>query len=166
MRWSIVVPACLFVTTVVAAGADVRVFGPSQQAPPVLRTGVDLVTIDVQVALAKGATLRELTAADFEISIGGRKRPASSVTRLHDDAGTIVRDRARGSEGSTPECVFGFHRQADRTTVHYLVGVERIDSDRKDVKDVRVKAADKAIEVQQYLWRSPVPRRASLPHVK
>jgi len=139
--------------------------GPSLQAPPVLRAGVELVIIDVQVVPARGATLPELTASDFEISIAGRKRPAASVTRLHDDAGTIVRDS--GVQGSsTSDCVFGFRRSTDRTTAHYLVGVERIDSDRKEVKDVRVKLVGKTVAVQQYIWRSPVSRRVSLPDAR
>jgi hypothetical protein len=40
----------------------------------------------VQVAPVKDAPLRDLTAADFDGGIAGRKRLAASATLLHDDA--------------------------------------------------------------------------------
>ena len=46
--------------------------GTGQQSPPVLRSSVDLVTIDVQVTAAKDAPLRQFAAtADVYVEIAG-----------------------------------------------------------------------------------------------
>ena len=155
-RWSIVVPACAFLTTLAAASPAGGHLVEAQQ-PPAFRAGVDLVTIDVQITPAKDAPIRELTAADFEISISGQKRPAASATRLHFDDGTVTRDPIASA---LPDCAFGFHRTTNRTTVHYVVGVEASDADRKDLDHLRVSMIDKAFVAQRYVWRSPVPRSA------
>ena len=127
-----------------------------------------MVTIDVQVAPAKDAPLRDLTTADFDVGIAGRKRLAVSATLLHYDEGAVTRSpRIPPSEaGTSPACVFGFHRKTDRPTAHYLVGVERSDADEKEVKQVRVNMVDKVFAVQGYVWRSPVKRRASPPDAR
>jgi hypothetical protein len=52
----------------------------SAQQAPALRASVDLVTIDVQVTPARDSPLRQLAAADFDITISGQKRPAASAT--------------------------------------------------------------------------------------
>jgi len=162
-RCPTLVPACAFVTIVAVAAAGGHPVGASRQLPPVVRGQVDLVTIDVQVSPAKNATMRELTPADFDIRISGRKRQAASATFLHYDEGTVTgNSTARGTGGSSPECVFGFHRKGDRTTAHYLVGVDRTDTDRQEVKDVRINMLDKAFVVQQITWRSPIHRSVSL----
>lgn len=80
-----------------------------------LRTGVDMVTIDVQVAAVKNAEMRELTAADFDITISGRRRKAASASFMHYDQGTVIRSPAAAPSS---ECVFGFHRKEDRKTAH------------------------------------------------
>jgi hypothetical protein len=128
----------------------------------VLRTGVDLVTIDVQVAAVKDAEKRELTAADFDITISGRRRKAASASFMHYDQGTVIRNpAAAGANGPSPECVFGFHRKEDRKTAHYLIGVDRTDADQARVKDVRVRIVDKSLAVLWYVWRSPIHQSAS-----
>jgi hypothetical protein len=152
----------LFPTLVGICGAGGHLLIASQQSPPVLRTGVDVVTIDVQVTSKQGATVRELTAADFSIKISGRTRDATSVAFLHYDEGTVTRDSAaQGAGAASPECVFGFHRTQDRRTAHYLIGVARTDADTKAVKEVRVSIADKTVVVQRHVWRSPIRRSAS-----
>ena len=137
--------------------------GASQQSPPALRTGVDLVTIDVQVILVKGTTIRELTAADFEVAVDGHRRKTASATFMHYDEGTATPRSTMLSAGrAVPDCVFGFHRTEDRKTAHYVLGVDRTDADQKAVKGVRVSIADKALSVQMYSWRSPIRRNDSL----
>jgi hypothetical protein len=131
----------------------------SQQLPPVFQAGVDLVMIDVQVTPAKDAPMPELTVADFDVSVSGRKRPTASATFLHYDEGSVTRDAI--APGNLSGCAFGFHRRTDRTTAHYLVGVEGIAADRKDVKQVRVNMVDKGFVVPQLLWRTPARRGAS-----
>jgi hypothetical protein len=135
--WLVVVPATALVTAVAA-----------QQPTPTFHAGVELVTIDVQIAPTKDAPMRGMTAADFEIIISGRQRPAGSVTLLHFDEGKVAR--------RSPECVFGFHRKNDPTTAHYLISVERTAADQKEVKQVKVTTVDKGFAVQSYAWRSPV----------
>jgi hypothetical protein len=157
--WPTVALARAFVTMVAVAAAGGHLVGASQQVPPMVQGQVDLVTIDVQVSPAKDATMRQLTAADFDIRISGRKRQAASATLLHYDEGTVARNSTAGGTGdSSPECVFGFHRTRDRTTAHYLVGVDRTDADRQEVKDLRINMVDKAFAVQQLVWRSPIHR--------
>jgi hypothetical protein len=168
LRCSGVVAVCVLVNTVAATSSDGRLVAGFQQPPAALRSGINLVTIDVQIAPVKDAPLRDLTAADFDIGIAGRKRLTASATLLHYDEGTVTRDpRIPPSDaGTSPACVFGFHRKTDRPTAHDLVGVERNDADRKEVKQVRVNMVDKAFAVQGYVWRSPVKRSASPPDAK
>ena len=156
-RRFVVVP---FAVVTMAAAAS-RASGPfgdvPQQPTAAFRTGVDLVTIDVQVTPARDAPIRAFSAADFDISIAGRKRPAASATHLHDDEGRVTRNpMALPDRDTPPTCVFGFQRKADRRTAHYLIGVERTEADRKEVKQVRVNMTDKAFAVQTYRWRSPI----------
>ena len=149
---SVLVAAC----ALLGSAADLAL--TAQQAPPVLRASVDLVTIDVQVTPAKGAAFRQLAAADFDIRISGQKRTAASVTFLHNDEGTVSANPGVSSPktASSSDCVFGFHRKADRPTAHYVIGVERSEADKRDVKDVKVQIVDKAFNAQTYQWRSPV----------
>lgn len=145
-----------WVTAMVLATAAGGLVAKSQQvSPPPLRGGVDLVTIDVQITPALEAPLRDFQLSDFDVRIAGQKRPAVSATLLHYDAGAITRDPPRAA---TPDCVFGFQRKSDRTTVHYLIGVDTTDADRKEVKQVDVKLVDAAYAVQRYVWRSPIRR--------
>ena len=163
-RGPAVLAAAVFVTLVALANPSGHLLGASPQAPPVLRSGVDLVTIDVQVAPTKGAAMRsDLTSADFDVTVSGRRREATSVTFLHFDEGTVTGNSLpRGAAGGSDECVFGFHRKDDRRTAHYVLGVDRTDADRKEVKEVRVTIRDKSFAVQRYVWRSPIRRSASL----
>lgn len=154
-----VAAACVLLATAAAAGLDAR-RDDAQQPPLTFRAAVDLLMIDVQVMPAKRAPLRDLTPADFEIRIAGRERPAVSVTLLHYDTGTVVQlPMSLRPKLGVPACVFGFHRQADRTTAHYLVGVDARDTDRENVKQVRVAIADDAFVAAWWAWRSPARGR-------
>jgi hypothetical protein len=146
------VAACALLTTLAATTVDGRLAEGRQQPSPVFQAGIDLVMIEVQITSDTDAPWRELTIADFEISISGRRRPATSATFLHFDKGPVTRNP--GETGSLPDCAFGFHRAKDRATAHYLVGVDRIDADRKVVRQVRVKMADKRFAAPLHMWRS------------
>ena len=162
VRRRVVVAAGLLLVTGLGVPIAGSHMGASQQSPPVLRTGVDLVTIDVQVGSVKGATLRELTAADFEVTVSGRRRKAASATFMHYDEGTVVRKSTMlSADRPAPDCVFGFHPTEDRKTAHYVLGIDRTDADQKEVKGVHVSITDKAFAVQFYSWRSPIPRSDS-----
>jgi len=141
--------AAWFVFTTVAVGPSVA---PQQQQPPPFRAGVDLVTIDVQVIPAGKTALRDLTPADFNVSINDRPRPAVSATLLHLDEGPVNRN-ARAGGVSRPECVFGFQRPKDARTAHYLVGIAAIEADRKGIV-VRMTLVDKAFVAQHFVWRT------------
>jgi hypothetical protein len=149
-------------TFVALATAGGFVAEASQQSPPVLRAGVDMVTIDVQIAPVKDAKMRELTAVDFVITIAGRRRKTASVSFLHYDQGAVIRTPvAAGANGPSPECAFGFHRREDRQTAHYLVGVDGTEADQAGVKDVRISIVDKTMAVRSYVWRIPAHKGAS-----
>ncbi len=57
-------------------GSDV---GAASQAPPVFRSGVDLVAVDVQVVGGDGTPIESLGPGDFDVSIDGRRRRVVSV---------------------------------------------------------------------------------------
>lgn len=133
------------------------VVGQPGQAPPAFRTRTDLVTIDLQIAAVPKATLREFALSDFSIEISRRKRTPVSATMLHYDEGSVIRDLLR-APGSGPSCVFGFHRKKDLRTVHYLLGVEATEGDRREVKQVEVALVDRVFEIQSVVWRTPVRR--------
>jgi VWFA-related protein len=52
---------------------------PPQQAPPVFKTGVDLVAVDVSVIDGDGRPVRGLDAADFRVTVEGKPRRIVSV---------------------------------------------------------------------------------------
>ena len=58
-----------------AAGQDTR----TAQSAPVFRSGVDLFAVDVQVVDGNGTPVESLGPADFEVTIGGRRRRVVSA---------------------------------------------------------------------------------------
>ena len=160
-NWGVVVPACALLLAFAGTSPASDQVVEAQQPTPTFRASIDLVTIDVQVTPTKDEPIRDLTAADFDIRISGRKRPAASATLLHHDEGAITREPPRTTSGNPPACVFGFHRKIDKTTAHYLISVERTDADRREVKQVDVKLVETAFAVQWSVWRSPIRRLPS-----
>lgn len=55
-------------------GASIAGSPAQQQKPPVFRSGVDLITVEVLVLDKNGRPITDLTAADFTVSAGGRAR--------------------------------------------------------------------------------------------
>jgi VWFA-related protein len=68
--------------------------GAVQDQPPRIRSGVELVTVDVQVVDGRGRPVTDLGPGDFEVTIGGRRRPVVSAELV--DYGTGER-RERGA---------------------------------------------------------------------
>lgn len=159
------VTVCVLVATatLVSSGGLAAVTG--QQSPPVLRSSVDLVTIDVQVTPAKGAPFRQFTVTDFDIRISGQKRVPASATFKHYDEGPVSGKPGSSSPKTAPasECVYRFERKTKRPTAHYVIGIERSDADRRAVNDVKVRIVDNAFKAEWYTWRSPVRSSLALP---
>ena len=73
--------------------------GLSQDVPPpVFRSGVDLVTVDVTVLDRAGTPLTTLTADDFSITVDGRPRRILS----HRLVGSAGSDEGRGTNQPSP----------------------------------------------------------------
>ena len=156
---SAVILTCASLITFLRAAPVGVPFAETIQAPPGFRAEVDLITVDVQVTPVRDAPIREFAPSDFAIKIARHERPAVSATMLHHDEGTVISHPPRDTR-STPTCIFAFHRNKDVPTVHYLVGVETTDADRREVKDVTVSMVDRGFVVQWVAWRSPVRRTA------
>jgi hypothetical protein len=137
-----------------------------QAQPQAFNAGVDLIIIDVQISPSSDAAMRDFIVSDFDIRIAGRKRPAVSATRLHYDEGKVSRNPPRPDSGTASACVFGFFRTTNRATAHYVLGVELIEADRKEVKDVVVRITDELFAAKHYIWRSPIRRSVSPPAAK
>jgi len=165
--WGAAVKASTFVMTIamMTSGAG-RAADGQQPQPQTFKAGVDLIIIDVQISPSSDAAIRDFIVSDFDIRIAGRKRPAVSATRLHYDEGKVLRNPAGADSGTSSACVFGFYRTTNRPTAHYVVGVESIESDRHEVRDVVVKVADKLFAAKRYVWRSPIRHRVSPPAAK
>jgi hypothetical protein len=125
---------------------------PTSARQKAFRTGVTLLTIDVQITPSNSAPLREFKATDFDVSISGRRRPVASAAFLHLDEGSVIRNPPRLGSGADAGCIFGFHRKTDRPTAHYLLGIQPAETDR-EAREVRVKTADSAFSTQWSAWR-------------
>ena len=69
MRPGVAVVSLLFAVTVVPA------VGQQKPPPPVFRSGVEVVLVDVTVLDKAGHTIADLLARDFSIEVAGKKRP-------------------------------------------------------------------------------------------
>ncbi len=86
-------------TTVIVGLAAGWVIGPvtAQQptsAPPVFRSGADLVRVDIRVTDASGAPIRDLRADEVQIQEGGEPRPLLFFQHIQEPKGTYT-DAAR-----------------------------------------------------------------------
>ncbi|MEX2272825.1 MAG: VWA domain-containing protein [Vicinamibacterales bacterium] len=76
----------------------IQVARPDQR--PTLRSGVELITVDVQVARDNGEPAAGLTPAEFEVWIDGRKRTIATLDFIQ--SGRVEADRATGAAGAQP----------------------------------------------------------------
>jgi hypothetical protein len=150
------------VATAAGASPDGARRADAQQPPLTFRASVDMLLIDVQVVPAlpmqhsSPEVFRDLGPEDFEIRVSGRERPTVSLTLLHFDTGTVVPGPLSiRTHLSVPDCVFGFHRAADKTTAHYLIGVNARDTDRRNVRGVHVDIANHGFLAAWWGWRTP-----------
>ena len=65
-----------------AVGAAPQSQTPSQTQPPVFRSGVNLVTVDVLVLDKAGRPIPELKAEDFTVTVDGKPQ-AHRLGRIH-----------------------------------------------------------------------------------
>lgn len=59
--------------------AAILAIASAQQQPPQIRSGVELVRVDVQVSARNGAPVEKLRADQFEVAIDGRKLPVATL---------------------------------------------------------------------------------------
>jgi hypothetical protein len=139
----------VFLTGAALAGA-----GPPSSAQEPFRSDIVLLTIDVQVKSSAPA-LRAFGPEDFEVTIAGRKRPVVSAVRLHLDEGSLLRNPPRPGQGSSTDCVFGFHRRTDGPVTHYLLAIRPEDTVRA-AREMKVKTVDPAFATEWVVWRLPI----------
>ncbi len=92
---------CRPVVGALALAAAALVPLAAQQARPTFRSGVDLITVEVQVVDRDGTPMPTLTPADFEIKIDGRKRPVISADLISYDAGAVATTTSPGQPPTT-----------------------------------------------------------------
>jgi VWFA-related protein len=93
---------CRTVSTLIVAGGLTAVLAGQDPQQP-LKSGVELVMVDAQVVDKKGDPIAGLTAQNFQVSIGGKRRTVVSAEFL--DANTGL---PRGTtDGSTPRSMPG-----------------------------------------------------------
>jgi VWFA-related protein len=63
--------------------------GTQQQQPPAFRSGVELVSVDVQVVDKRGQPITGLKPEQFEVNIDGRKRQVVSAQLIDSATGTL-----------------------------------------------------------------------------
>src|SRR4051794_4617559 len=68
-------PMVRVLTAVVALGAGLL----AQENQPVFRAGIDLIPVDVQIVSKDGNPVLGLDAAQFDVTVGGKKRRVVSV---------------------------------------------------------------------------------------
>lgn len=106
--------ALVAVVLLCAAGA-----AEAQDPPPRIRSGVELVTVDVQVVDGRGRPVADLTSADFEVSIGGRRRQVVTTDLVQYASST--RTEGRGGAAPAPPAESG---GPDRARRMYVIAVD------------------------------------------
>jgi VWFA-related protein len=96
--------ACQLVFPWIAAlAAPLAASSPPQQPaqqPPVVRSGVELVLVDVHVVDKKGLPIQTLRQDQFDVSIDGRKRQVVSAQLIDASSGVAQPAGGQASEGS------------------------------------------------------------------
>jgi VWFA-related protein len=88
----------------------VFVLGWLQQGQPTFRSGVELVSVDVHATDRSGRPVLDLTAADFEVHVGGERRKVVSAQLISYDAAPSVNRSApadaRAEEAPRPRRMY------------------------------------------------------------
>jgi VWFA-related protein len=92
--------------------------GAVQDQPPRIRSGVELVTVDVQVVDGRGRPVTDLGPGDFEVTIGGRRRPVVSAELV--DYGRERRERGAAVAPAPPVAI----GEPDRPRRMYVIAVD------------------------------------------
>jgi VWFA-related protein len=72
------------------------------QQPPVFRGGVNIVTLDVTAVDKDGKPVRDLTAADFVVTLEGQQRPVQTVDFIEFGSGTSRAVTSASTAASSP----------------------------------------------------------------
>jgi VWFA-related protein len=107
----------LATATLVALTLDPPAHGQQAQ-PPVFRTGVELVMVDVQVIDRKGQPITGLKPEQFEVQIDGKRRKVVSAQLIDAASGTVHPQSAPQPEGAAPS------KPIDAGTL-YIVAVDQ-----------------------------------------
>jgi VWFA-related protein len=116
------------------------------QERPQIRSGVELVTVDVQVVDRTGSPVANLTRDDFEVTIDGRRRAVTSAEFLSHGAGVYLPDVTAGATATPTE------RPGDGTAVQprrmFVIAV--------DEHSIGMAAAQSAMQaVRRFVSRVP-----------
>jgi VWFA-related protein len=103
-------PLCLVVALTLPGS-----MAPAQEAPPVFRTGVDVITLPVRVLDSNGAPVERLDAGAFSVRIDGQPRPIVSVESVKRPGAGLEREPAQTFTYSTN--VGASPRSASRTVL-------------------------------------------------
>jgi VWFA-related protein len=99
------VPALIPALALLAAGLA-GAPTPAQDPAQPLRTGVELVMVDAQVVDRKGSPIEGLTAQQFEVRIGGKRRTVVSAQLLDSSTGLPRGTEAGAKPVSSPGNVY------------------------------------------------------------
>jgi hypothetical protein len=146
VRWS---TAWLLVAAGVIAIAD------AQQPRPAFRVEAELFTLKVQVVAPRGKGLPVLSAEQFEVRVGGRKRNVMLAELIGQDEGGSSAGAVRGRLDDTD--LAGLTRNEEKLfrppvgqrSALYLLGVEVTDAERRNVK---VRVGHKDVSLRGWAW--------------
>jgi VWFA-related protein len=87
--------------------------GTGFQAPPQFKSGVEMITLDVQVVREDGEPMLGLGAADFQVTIDGRHRTVAAVQFLEQSSRTRFIEARRDPGAAGAEDAAGVARAED-----------------------------------------------------
>jgi VWFA-related protein len=115
-----------------------NLIGAQAQQRPTFRSGVDLVTVEVQVVDRDGKPVPALGLPDFEVRIDGKKRHVVSATLVDYDPGS----REAAAKAAGPSLASYFNKLRDRM---FIIAVDEASLRPTDAR-VAVTAAKKFID--------------------
>ena len=148
--------AAVVLTVTLGFGSSPVAAHSAQETPSAYRSTVDLLMIEVQVTPPNGKPQAVLTAGDFQVQIGRKKRRVVIAEFLHSDDGPVVRGAPppRMDQQPRPPCVFQFSRTSEHAHAHYLLGLEPEEADKREVTKPQIKVVAGGFQLRRWAWRS------------